>query len=85
MSNEDNVENIRTDKVLDARGLYCPEPVYKTRVEMDSMNIGQIIHVMADDPAAEEDISRWAVRVGQDLLRIDKKGEELHFFLKKTK
>ncbi|MEK0326282.1 MAG: sulfurtransferase TusA family protein [Nitrosopumilus sp.] len=85
MSNENNAKNIRTDKVLDARGLYCPEPVYKTRVEMDSMNIGQIIHVMADDPAAEEDISRWAVRVGQDLLRIDKKGEELHFFLKKTK
>ncbi len=85
MSSEDNTENIRTDKVLDARGLYCPEPVYKTRVEMDSMNIGQIIHVMADDPAAEEDISRWAVRVGQELLRIDKKGEELHFFLKKTK
>ncbi|MCZ6614080.1 MAG: sulfurtransferase TusA family protein [Thaumarchaeota archaeon] len=85
MSNGDNAENIRTDKVLDARGLYCPEPVYKTRVEMDSMNVGQIIHVMADDPAAEEDISRWAVRVGQELLRIDKKGEELHFFLKKTK
>ncbi len=73
MSNGDNAENIRTDKVLDARGLYCPEPVYKTRVEMDSMNVGQIIHVMADDPAAEEDISRWAVRVGQELLRIDKK------------
>jgi len=85
MSNGDNAENIKTDKVLDARGLYCPEPVYKTRVEMDSMNVGQIIHVMADDPAAEEDISRWAVRVGQELLRIDKKGEELHFFLKKTK
>ncbi len=85
MSGEDNTENIRTDKVLDARGLYCPEPVYKTRVEMDSMNIGQIIHVMADDPAAEEDISRWAVRVGQELLRIDRKGEELHFFLRKTK
>jgi len=85
MSNENNAKNIKTDKVLDARGLYCPEPVYKTRVEMDSMNIGQIIHVMADDPAAEEDISRWAVRVGQDLLQIDKKGEELHFFLKKTK
>ncbi len=85
MSNEDNSKNISTDKVLDARGLYCPEPVYKTRVEMDSMNIGQVIHVMADDPAAEEDISRWAVRVGQELLRIDKKGEELHFFLRKTK
>jgi len=85
MSNEENTENIRTDKVLDARGLYCPEPVYKTRVEMDSMNIGQIIHVMADDPAAEEDISRWAARVGQELLRIDRKGEELHFFLRKTK
>ncbi len=85
MSNEENTENIRTDKVLDARGLYCPEPVYKTRVEMDSMNVGQIIHVMADDPAAEEDISRWAARVGQELLRIDRKGEELHFFLRKTK
>lgn len=85
MSKEENTENNSIDKVLDARGLYCPEPIYKTRVEMDSMKVGQIIHVMADDPAAEEDISRWASRVGQELVRIDKKGEELHFFLRKTK
>ncbi|MFQ6010702.1 MAG: sulfurtransferase TusA family protein [Nitrososphaerales archaeon] len=85
MSKGASSENISADKVLDARGLYCPEPVYKTRVEMDSMSVGQIIHVLADDPAAEEDISRWAGRVGQELVRLDKEGEDLHFFLKKKK
>ena len=46
-------------KKLDATGLFCPEPVFRTKIEMERMQVGEILNVLADDPAAEDDISRW--------------------------
>ena len=52
------------EKKLDATGLFCPEPVFRTKIEIERMQVGQIISVSADDPDAEEDISRWVTRNG---------------------
>jgi tRNA 2-thiouridine synthesizing protein A len=46
----------RPDRTLDCLGLYCPEPVFKARMELDEMKKGEVLEVLADDPAAEEDI-----------------------------
>ena len=43
---------------LDAVGLFCPEPVFRTKIEMEQMQVGEKLLVLADDPAAEDDISR---------------------------
>ena len=59
-------------RTLDCIGLYCPMPVLKTRQEMDKLAIGEILEVLADDPAAEEDIKAWAKRTGQKILEIEK-------------
>ena len=45
-------------QVLDCIGLYCPMPILKTREEIDKLTIGEILEVLADDPAAEPDITR---------------------------
>ena len=45
------------EKTLDVRGLYCPSPAMQTVVELSKMQVGQILLVLADDPAAEDDIS----------------------------
>ena len=74
-----------TDKVLDCIGLYCPMPVLQARQEMDKLSIGQILEVLADDPAAEEDIKAWAKRAGQKILKIEKTDEGLKFFIQKEK
>ncbi|MEM2990886.1 MAG: sulfurtransferase TusA family protein [Halobacteria archaeon] len=58
---------MKPDRTLDCIGLYCPVPVFKTREEMDKLEAGEILEVLADDPAAEEDIRRWAKRTGKDL------------------
>lgn len=72
-------------KSLDARGLFCPEPVFRTKVEMEGLSVGEVLQVVADDPAAEEDISRWAKRSGQQLLLLKPEGKDLYFYLRKQK
>ena len=74
-----------TGKKLDATGLFCPEPVFRTKIEIERMQVGEIIIVSADDPAAEDDISRWVNRSGHELLDMSKDGETITFKIKKVK
>jgi len=78
--------NVKPDRTLDLIGFYCPIPVYRTREESDKMKVGQVLEVLADDPAAEEDISRWAKRTGQEVLLFNKSEDgKLRFLIKKKK
>lgn len=72
-------------QILDCIGLYCPMPVVKTKQEMDKLAIGEILEVLADDPAAEEDLKAWAKRTGQKILEIEKTGEGMRFLIQKEK
>jgi len=72
-------------QILDCIGLYCPMPVIRTKQEMDKLAIGEILEVLADDSAAEEDLKAWAKRTGQKILEIEKINEGLRFLIKKTK
>ena len=72
-------------QILDCIGLYCPMPVLQTRQEMDKLAIGEVLEVLADDPAAEEDLKAWAKRTGQKLLEIEKTDEGVRFLIQKEK
>ncbi len=78
-------EVVRLDRTLDCVGLYCPEPVFRTRIELDKMTVGQVLEVLADDPAAEEDIKSLVKRLEQNLLEISKEGSQFRFIIRKTK
>jgi tRNA 2-thiouridine synthesizing protein A len=73
------------EKKLDATGLFCPEPVFRTKIEIERMQVGEVIAVSADDPAAEDDISRWVTRNGHELLDLSKDGDTITFQIKKVK
>ena len=73
------------DVTLDATGLFCPEPVFRTKIAIERMQAGQTITVSADDPAAEEDISRWVSRSGHQILEMTKDGDTITFSIKKVK
>ncbi len=75
----------KSDRELDCLGLYCPEPVFRTRQEIDKLSVGQVLEVVADDPAAEEDIKRLVKRLGHQLLELRKDDDQLHFFIRKMK
>ena len=81
----DNGNEESFDKVIDVRGLYCPEPVFRTIIEIEKLGIGSKLKIIADDPESEEDITRWAEKTGHNLLSVQKKDNELEFVIKKTK
>ncbi|HDQ05744.1 MAG TPA: sulfurtransferase TusA family protein [Candidatus Bathyarchaeota archaeon] len=66
-------------------GLYCPEPVFRTRQELDKLDVGEVLEVVADDPAAEEDIPRLVKRLGQQLVEMRTENDRFHFIIKKIK
>ena len=70
-------------KTLDCIGLYCPEPVFRTREEISSISPGQILEVLADDPASESDITSWAKHAGQELLLVEKRGTGFRFLIRR--
>ena len=57
----------------------------QTNVELSKMQIGEILTVLADDPAAEDDIASWARRPGHEIVKMEKNGNEIHFEIKKVK
>jgi TusA-related sulfurtransferase len=75
----------KPDKTLDCLGLYCPEPVYKTRMELDELKVGETLEVMADDPAAESDIRSLVKNLEQELLSVTKEGNSVRILIKKVK
>jgi TusA-related sulfurtransferase len=70
---------------LDLRGLYCPIPILRTREEIEKVKIGDLLRVMADDPAAEEDLKRWTKRTGQEVVNVKKEGEEITVTIRRIK
>jgi TusA-related sulfurtransferase len=60
-------------------------PLAMTKEGIDKIEVGQVIKVEADDPAAEEDIKRWAKRTGHEILRFQKQGTLMVFYIKRSK
>jgi len=54
-------------------------------MELDEMKIGEVMEVLADDPAAEEDIQSLCKRLEHQVLSVRKEGNTLHFLIKKVK
>ena len=65
--------------------MFCPEPVFRTKIAIEKMQVGEILTVRADDPASEEDISRWVNRNGHELLSLKKNDNVIEFSIKKVK
>jgi len=75
----------KVDKELDCLGLYCPEPVFRTRLALDEMEIGETLEVVADDPAAESDIQSLVKHLEQEIVSSAKEGNTIRILIKKIK
>ncbi|MBI2919406.1 MAG: sulfurtransferase TusA family protein [Chloroflexi bacterium] len=47
------------DQVVDTKGELCPMPVVRARLAMDKLRPGQVLQVVATDPASCDDFPAW--------------------------
>jgi tRNA 2-thiouridine synthesizing protein A len=85
MAGSSYLSDISPDAELDVIGLFCPMPIARTKEEIENIEVGQVLKVEADDPAAEEDIPRWAKRAGHQVLKFEKSGNIITFWIKRLK
>ena len=78
-------QDIKPSAVVDCLGLYCPMPIAMTKEAIEKIGVGEVLLVEADDPAAEEDIRRWANRVGHKIVKFEKGGGTMRFFVRRMK
>ena len=78
-------EGVAVAKTLDCIGLYCPEPLFQTREGIDSIAVGDVLEVFADDPAAEEDLTRFAKRTGNEIVALENDNGQLRVLIRRLK
>jgi tRNA 2-thiouridine synthesizing protein A len=72
-------------QTLDCIGLYCPEPLFQTREGIDAIAVGEVLEVYADDPAAEEDLTRFAKRAGHEVVAVNHDDGQLRILIRRLK
>ena len=70
---------------LDCVGLFCPQPLFQTREAIDGLKPGEILEMLSDDPAAEEDIKRLVKRLGHEILEMKADNDSIEFTIRKAK
>ena len=64
---------------IDARGLRCPQPIIELGKRISTMNNGDEVTLLSDDPATEPDLSAWARMTGN---KFEKKSESVFLVTK---
>ena len=72
-----------SDDTIDAVGLLCPLPVLKARKRLQSLNPGQVLCLLADDPAAVIDVPHFCQEAGHDFVGQEDLGQARRYFIRK--
>jgi tRNA 2-thiouridine synthesizing protein A len=68
---------------LDASGLLCPLPVLKARKRLLGLAPGEILRVLATDPAAVVDIPHFCAENGHELVSMLDQGSATVYLIRK--
>jgi tRNA 2-thiouridine synthesizing protein A len=78
-----NMDTIRADKTLDAKGLDCPMPLLKAKKAMETMERGQILEIQGTDQGSKIDLPGWCERVGHVYLGVKEEADYFKFYIQK--
>ncbi|WP_019155567.1 sulfurtransferase TusA family protein [Robertmurraya massiliosenegalensis] len=75
--------SVQSTKVLDCKGLACPMPIVRTKKEMDTLELGDVLEIHATDKGAKNDLTAWAKSGGHELIKDEEENGVLKFWIKK--
>lgn len=76
-------ETIKADLELNLQGLMCPLPVVKISQAIKNVPVGGVIEATATDPGVMADIPAWAKSTGNEMLKVEKEGKVIRFWVKR--
>ena len=67
---------------LDTTGLYCPEPIMLMHNKVRDMQAGEVLKVVASDPATTRDVPRFCQFLGHELVDQQQLGDSYLYFIR---
>jgi len=74
---------MKFDHQVDASGLLCPLPLLKSKRQLNRMQVGEVLKLVATDPNAEDDLRKFCGQSQHVFLHAETASNELHIFLRK--
>ena len=68
---------------VDASGLLCPLPLLRLKKTLTGMSSGDVVKVIATDPAAHLDFGVYANQSGHQIIEVIKHADKQIFYIKK--
>ena len=78
-------EEIKVDKILDLKGLACPQPVIKVNKGIKEIAVGQVLEAITTDPGSLSDFPAWSRTSGNEILKTEQKDGLIRFIIKRVK
>ncbi|MDX1781803.1 MAG: sulfurtransferase TusA family protein [Thalassovita sp.] len=72
------------DDEIDASGLLCPLPVLKARKRLKQMAQGEVLRLIATDPAAVIDVPHFCNESGHEFLGAEEFGEATEYLIRRA-
>ncbi len=79
------MSTVEQRKVVDSRGSFCPGPITDLFKAYRSAQLGDVIELLATDPAAKADVTAWAKKSGNELVDIVDEQGYMRIVVKITK
>ncbi len=77
------MSHIKADRTLDTSGKCCPMPMVETNKAIKTLGSGQVLEIVATDPATQTDIPSWCRRTGNELLEQESDAGTLRYYVRK--
>ena len=74
---------LRIDREVDARGLNCPLPILRTKKTLNDMLSGQVVRIIATDPASVRDFEAFARQTGNQLVQQSEQDGAFVFLMRR--
>ena len=75
--------SITPDHILDATGLFCPEPVMLLHNKIRDIAVGETLQVLATDPSTERDIPKFCNFLGHELVSQFVQDKKYYYYIRK--
>ncbi|GLR64294.1 sulfurtransferase TusA [Marinospirillum insulare] len=70
--------------LLDTSGLYCPEPIMLLHKKLDEMLTGEVLLLIATDPATTRDVPKFCQFLKHNLVDQQEDQQHYRYWLKKA-
>lgn len=74
----------KPDVVVDTVGKVCPQPVIAASLKMKQLLDGQVMEILADDPAVLRDIPAWCKNSGNRFLKLTREEDRFRLYIQKV-